>query len=381
MSTTDMTKKSATRPRTRLLVGAGATVGAGALAVGGFFALTNTVSLTVDGETSTVYTTADTVSQLLEREDLDTSTRDLVVPGPDAGLSDGSEVAVAFARPIDLVVDGESEELWTTALSVDDLLGELGLRAGAETSVSRSTGIGREGLTLEVRTPKEITVTVVGKKTKEDTLTTTAVTAREALADSDVTVTKADRIVGGGGRALEDGDTVRVRKAWTTTTENTVAVPFETVVKNDSSMYEGESSVQRAGQSGAAVETVEITYLGSVRESRDVVSRSVTRQPVNKIVVEGTKERPAVPAVSTGVWDSLAQCESGGNWSINTGNGFYGGLQFTSGTWLAYGGGQYASRADLASREQQIAIASKVRDARGGYGDWPACAAKLGLPR
>ena len=79
--------------------------------------------------------------------------------------------------------------------------------------------------------------------------------------------------------------------------------------------------------------------------------------------------------------DALAQCESGGNWSINTGNGYTGGLQFSSGTWLAYGGGQYASTAGQASREQQIAIATKVRDARGGYGDWPACAAKLGLPR
>ena len=97
---------------------------------------------------------------------------------------------------------------------------------------------------------------------------------------------------------------------------------------------------------------------------------------MTRIVREGTKERPSAPAVSTGsVWDSLAQCESGGNWSINTGNGYYGGLQFTTGTWLAYGGGQYAPRADLASRNQQIAIATKVRNARGGYGDWPACAA------
>ena len=80
------------------------------------------------------------------------------------------------------------------------------------------------------------------------------------------------------------------------------------------------------------------------------------------------------------VWDRVAQCESGGNWSINTGNGYYGGLQFSYGTWLAYGGGAYAPTANLATREQQIAIATKVRDARGGYGDWPACARSLGLP-
>ena len=78
------------------------------------------------------------------------------------------------------------------------------------------------------------------------------------------------------------------------------------------------------------------------------------------------------------MWDSLAQCEAGGNWAINTGNGFSGGLQFTPSTWLAYGGGQYAPQAHLATREQQIAVASKVQ-AGQGWGAWPACTAKLGL--
>ena len=82
-----------------------------------------------------------------------------------------------------------------------------------------------------------------------------------------------------------------------------------------------------------------------------------------------------------GVWDSLAQCESGGNWAINTGNGYYGGLQFSLSTWAAYGGGAYAQYPNEATREEQIAIATKVRDANGGsYGSWPACAASLGLP-
>jgi ABC-type transport system substrate-binding protein len=83
-------------------------------------------------------------------------------------------------------------------------------------------------------------------------------------------------------------------------------------------------------------------------------------------------------AASGSTWDQLAQCESGGNWAINTGNGYYGGLQFNLGTWQAYGGSGLPSNA---SRETQIAIATKVRDASGGYGAWPGCAAALGLPR
>ena len=84
------------------------------------------------------------------------------------------------------------------------------------------------------------------------------------------------------------------------------------------------------------------------------------------------------PSVPSGVWDRIAQCESGGNWSINTGNGYYGGLQMLGSTWVAYGGTQFAPRADLATREQQIVVAERIkRDV--GYRAWPACSRKLGL--
>lgn len=89
---------------------------------------------------------------------------------------------------------------------------------------------------------------------------------------------------------------------------------------------------------------------------------------------------PVAPFVVDGsVWDRLAQCESSGNWASNTGNGYYGGLQFGLGTWANYGGTSYAARPDLASREQQIAIAEKLYAARG-FQPWPACRLKLGLP-
>ena len=87
----------------------------------------------------------------------------------------------------------------------------------------------------------------------------------------------------------------------------------------------------------------------------------------------------AGPAMADSVnWDAIAQCESGGSWHINTGNGYYGGLQFNSSTWQAYGGGEFASRADLASRDEQITVAERVQ-AAGGFGAWPSCAARLGL--
>ncbi|MFD7133705.1 transglycosylase family protein [Streptomyces sp. NPDC059894] len=77
-------------------------------------------------------------------------------------------------------------------------------------------------------------------------------------------------------------------------------------------------------------------------------------------------------AATASEWDTVAQCESGGNWSINTGNGYYGGLQFSASTWAAHGGTQYAATADKATKSQQIQIAEKVL-ASQGKGAWPVC--------
>ena len=92
-----------------------------------------------------------------------------------------------------------------------------------------------------------------------------------------------------------------------------------------------------------------------------------------------------VAALATGIaeaatesqWDNVAQCESGGNWHINTGNGYYGGLQFAQGTWVSYGGQHYASRADLASKSEQIAVAERVLRSQG-WGAWPVCSQRRG---
>ncbi|WP_055701487.1 transglycosylase family protein [Streptomyces silaceus] len=85
-------------------------------------------------------------------------------------------------------------------------------------------------------------------------------------------------------------------------------------------------------------------------------------------------------AADVDTWNKVAACESTNNWSINTGNGYFGGLQFKQSTWEAYGGTAYAGRADLATKEQQIAVAEKVLDAQGP-GAWPVCSAKAGLTR
>ncbi|MCX5202155.1 LysM peptidoglycan-binding domain-containing protein [Streptomyces sp. NBC_00237] len=111
---------------------------------------------------------------------------------------------------------------------------------------------------------------------------------------------------------------------------------------------------------------------GRRRETAALVGAALVA-PLALIAATG---QPAA-AADRGVWDRIAQCESGGNWHINTGNGYYGGLQFTAGTWRAYGGGAYASRADRASKSEQIAVATKVQR-KQGWGAWPACSRRAG---
>ncbi|WP_327066458.1 transglycosylase family protein [Kitasatospora sp. NBC_01302] len=111
---------------------------------------------------------------------------------------------------------------------------------------------------------------------------------------------------------------------------------------------------------------------------RNRVRLAVLGGAVAVLPVAGLVTATTASAASTSTWDAVAQCESTGNWSINSGNGFYGGLQFTSSTWAAYGGTQYAAQANQATKAQQIAVAEKVL-ASQGPGAWPVCSVKAGL--
>jgi LysM repeat protein len=86
---------------------------------------------------------------------------------------------------------------------------------------------------------------------------------------------------------------------------------------------------------------------------------------------------PAAHAAASGTWDKVAQCESGGRWNVNTGNGYHGGLQFAPSTWKGFGGGEFAASAHQATRAQQIVVAERVLAAQG-WGAWPVCSRKAG---
>jgi len=342
------------------------------------------VSLSLDGQTQTVRTDASTVGELLEDEDIDVSERDIIAPGLDEKIDDGDRVSVKFARQLELNVDGRAHAYWVTSNEVGSALDEIGRRfRGADLSASRGADISRDGMTLEVITPKKLTL-VIGKQ-KATKQAIAGLTVRDVLQKVGANHDKDDIVKPRLGRKVSEGDKITVvhvrAKNKNVSREK---VPFDTVTKEDSSMPEGEEKTTREGQTGLRDVTYRIEFRNGQFHGKKVVSQKVLKEPVDEVVVVGTKEEPEVPtgganfASGGTVWDQLAECESGGNWAINTGNGYYGGLQFNLDTWHSYGGPGYPHEQ---SRETQIAIAEKVRAATGGYGSWPHCSQQLGLPQ
>lgn len=341
----------------------------------GYSALSKSVTLTVDGKSESVTVLGSTVGDVLSAEGITVSDRDVVLPSVDTSISDGTHVAVRYARPLKLNVDGESKTYWVTEHTVSRALDQIGRRfAGADLSASRGGSIDRDGMTLKVVTPKTLTVKIGAAKPAKKTVT--ALTVEDALDELGVKVGKNDEVSPGPQHELRDGDRlvftdVRVVKKQVTGE----SIGFDEVERSDSSMYEGETEVVREGQPGLRDVTYRIVYRNGEIAVRKVVSARVTKEPVDEIVATGTKEKPEPAAPATNfaggstVWDRLAQCESGGNWAINTGNGYYGGLQFTQSTWTSNGG---TGSPHNASREEQIRVAENVLQSQG-IGAWPVC--------
>ena len=411
--------------KTPWIIGA-ATVCVVAIGGGGTaFAMSNEAQITVYGEQSSVRTFAQpTVADLLADQGIEVKETDLVMPGLDTVVSDGMDIQVIQRTPVTITVDGSPQEVLTTGDTVADALedAEYDAEGAAITPAPETTLAEAEG-DVEVVTRK--TVTFVGQY-GQDTFEVTALTVGEAMEkvlgdikDTDTADVPRDTL-------LEDGATHTVKRVREKERTETEAIPFETKTVEDDSLYEGTTKTTTKGKTGTTEKVYTDTVVdGEVTES-ELVSEKVTEKPVTEVVAKGTKEKPApapepepepvkeeksssskpekrstgsksnrssersssessgnsgasAPTAPSGsVWDRIAQCESGGNWSINTGNGYYGGLQFSAQTWTAFGGGKYASTADKSTRAQQIDIAKKVQAAQG-WGAWPSCTSQLGI--
>ena len=316
------------------------------------------------------------------------------------------------------------------ALVVGGLVAFVATQRGAEVTASEQTacrvsagdagqdgtapgeGLGESVLQLErasqvtVDLPKVVTVTAGGETT---TFATNAGTIEQALRENEVSFDEDDQVSPALDTEITQDVDVTVQRVDTSTETTSEEVPFETVEVEDEDLAEGKTSVLAAGAPGEKTTTWSITTVDGEETDREVATTETVREPTERRIAVGTKEpeptRSAASSASdsadssesseaseasgassasqasaptSGVWQSLAECESGVNWSINTGNGYYGGLQFSASSWAGAGGTQYAPLPHQATPAEQIATAEKLR-ANGGWGHWPHCSSQLGL--
>jgi uncharacterized protein YabE (DUF348 family) len=348
------------------------------LIVGGALAVVRhkTITLDVDGDMISLSTMSSSVGTALEDAGYPVDPKDALAPSADSSLSDGDTVGLRRARELALTVDGQPTTIWTTALTVDEALKQVDVSDDFAVSASRSHRLPLERTELDVVSPKTVSVSDGGAPAAEVKLA--AVTVGDLLAAKNAPLEQADSVVPTADTPVTNGLTIQVTRDRTDTRVETQPIaPPENKVE-DPELEKDKTVVENPGVPGERTATVEVKTVNGVEAGRTELSATVIKEPVAAVVKVGTKQASAPAVSNASTWDAIAQCEATGNWAINTGNGFYGGLQFTQSTWEAFGGGQYAARADLASREQQIAIGEKVR-AGQGWGAWPSCTSKLGL--
>lgn len=357
-----------------------------ALVVGvvAFVGNNKTVTLNVDGKVSSIQTFGGTVDEVVKAAKVELKDADRVSPALDARVDNGSVVNINLAKAVSIELDGARKTVNTTASDVAGLVSELGVASSSQVSQPKEAALEVSGSFVSISTPKTISVVADGKSTST---TTTAADVATVLKDAGVTVGANDRLSQPGNAPVIQDMVIKVSRVDTSkTAEATEEVPFDSVKTESADLFKGEEKVTQEGVAGSLVKTFKLVLVDGREASRTLVSSNVATPPVAEKISVGTKARPvAAPAaaaaaaapVSSGptgapneaMWDRIAQCESGGNWAINTGNGYYGGLQFSGPTWLANGGGAYAPTANLATKAQQIEIANRLY-AKNGLSDW-----------
>jgi resuscitation-promoting factor RpfB len=349
--------------------------GGGATAI----AMDKSITVDVDGQEKTVRTFDSTVGDVLAGEGIAIGEHDALSPSPNAKVGDGGKITLDRGRLVKATVDGEQKEGWVHSVNVGEALDQLGINDdGAWVSDDRGKDVPLSGMALQVKSLKTVTLYDGGNAPRQ--LKTTALTVGEMMQAEKLALGAEDAVEGGADLKIANGAEIHISRTGVSVINvaEPIAPPVEEVL--DDEMKKGETKVEQEGVAGEAMKSYRVTLKNGQEVGREEIGSQVTKAPVAKKIRKGTKAAPN-PVISDGSdWDRLAGCEAGGNWGINNGNGYYGGLQFSASTWTANGGGEYAPMAHQATREQQIAIATKVRDAAGGkYTAWPGCRAKLGL--
>ena len=347
------------------------------------------VTVEVDGVTRDVSGFFTTAGDALSSAGVSVGAHDLVAPASDQTVASGDTVVVRTATKYDVTVDGNQTTAWSTASSISGVLSAL---PATTSSMAADRSYTRAEMPLSEGGE---TIHVVADGVTTDVVASSAEGTSAILDKAGVSAGPNDRVTlesNGGDVTLRVARVVRGNV--TTTTE----IPFETEEREDA---EAEAGTEKTVQEGVAGSEVTLAYQETVDGNVTVsaVFSTSRTEPTSRIVSKGTKEKkaeesksssessssassssgsaPSSAAISgddAAIWAAIAQCESGGNPSINTGNGYYGMYQFSLPTWRSVGGSGLPS--DASAEEQTMR--ARMLQQRAGWGQW-GCAYKLGL--
>ncbi|MBP1817048.1 uncharacterized protein YabE (DUF348 family) [Mycobacterium sp. OAE908] len=358
----------------RLLVGAMllALTFAGGYAV----AAHKTVKLTVDGSEMTVATMKSRVIDVVKENGFDVGERDDLYPAANDEVHQSESIVLRRSRPLQISLDGQnSRQVWTTASTVDEALAQLRMSDKAPAAASRGSRVPLAGMSLPVVSAKTVQLNDAGVIR---TLRIAAPNVAALLEAAGVPLMQKDAVVPNAWAPIVDNMQIQVTRIRIDKVTERMPLQPDNKQVPDPTLNMSRQVVEDPGTPGTQDVTFAVATVNGVETGRLPVANVVVNPARDGVLRIGAKPGTEVPPVTNGpVWDALSRCEAGGNWAINTGNGFYGGVQFDQNTWERQGGLRYAPRADLATREEQIAIAEVTR-ARQGWGAWPVCSGRIG---
>jgi uncharacterized protein YabE (DUF348 family) len=283
-----------------------------AAVVGGTVAWTQvdkTVTVQVDGAAvQKVRTDASTVAGVLQDAKLQVGPHDIVAPAPADHVHGGSQIVLRRGRLLDLDIDGLHRQVWTTAPTVAAAMAQLGYATTDFTSVSRAKRLPLSPTSIEVRTPKTVTVVVDGQTHIVDT---TDPTVAALLHQLDVKVNSGDRMSVRSTAALSDGLQIVIRRVTHKTLTSSKAVPFATTTANDPTLPVGQTSVVSPGKAGITRLIYSAVYIDGKLAGKTLVKKVIVAAPQTRVVKHGTKKPPPVVVTTTPVAPPSTGASSG----------------------------------------------------------------------
>ena len=338
-------------------------------------AVHKTVTLSVDGLPMTVSTMKSRVIDVVRDNGFAAGDHDDLYPAANQQVHQSDTIVLRRGRPLQVSMDGQqSKQVWTTALTVDEALKQLSMSDAAPAAASRASRLPLAGMALPVVSAKNVHINDGGVASDRRLA---ALNVGLLLAAADAPLEQDDKVVPPASTPVTEGMQITVTRIRTQKVTARMPLPPSTRRIADPTMNTSRHLVEDPGAPGTQDVTFAVSTVNGVETGRRLMAHDIVTPAKPSVVRIGAKPGTVVPRVTRGAtWDALAACESGGNWAINTGNGFYGGVQFEQNTWERHGGLRYAPRADLATREEQLAIAEVTR-ARQGWGAWPVCSARV----